>query len=66
MLGVVDQVFPVDRPVVDRAKAIVLSTDSLSARDAIHLAVIQQQGIKQIASFDSGFDGQPGLERLTS
>jgi hypothetical protein len=35
----------VDRPVVDRAKAIVLGTDRLCARDAIHLAVIRQQGI---------------------
>ena len=65
LLGVVDQVFPVDRPAVDRAKTIVLGTDRLSARDAVHLAVIEQHGIKQILSFDAGFDGLPGLERLT-
>ncbi len=66
LLGVVDQVFPVDRPAALRAKAIVLGTDRLSARDAVHLAVIEQHGIKQILSFDAGFDGLPGLERLTS
>ena len=66
LLGVVDQVFPVDRAVVDRAKAVVLGTDRLSARDAIHLAVMQQQGITQVLSFDAGFDGLPGIERLTS
>jgi hypothetical protein len=66
MLGVVDHVFPVDRAVVDRAKAIVLGMDRLSARDAIHLAVIEQHGIKQVLSFDAGFDGLPGIERMTS
>ena len=66
LLGVVDQVFPVDRAVVDRARAIVLGTDRLSARDAVHLAVIEQQGITQVVSFDAGFDGFPGIERLTS
>jgi predicted nucleic acid-binding protein len=66
LLGVVDQVFPVDRAAVDRAKAIVLGTDRLSARDAVHLAVIEQQGITQVVSFDAGFDGLPGIERLSS
>ena len=66
LLGVVDQVFPVDRAVVDRAKALVLGTDRLSARDAVHLAVMEQQGISQILSFDAGFDGLPGIERLTA
>lgn len=66
LLGVVDQVFPVDRAVVDRAKAVVLGTDRLSARDAVHLAVMEQQGIAQIVSFDAGFDGLPGIERLAS
>lgn len=66
LLGVVDHVFPVDRAIVDRAKAIVLGTDRLSARDALHLAVIERQGITQIVSFDAGFDGLPGIERLTS
>jgi uncharacterized protein len=65
LLAVVDQVFPVDRAVVDRAKTIVLGTDRLSARDAIHLAVIEQQGITQILSFDAGFDRLPGIERLS-
>jgi predicted nucleic acid-binding protein len=56
----------VDRPAALRAKAIVLETDRLSARGAVHLAVIEQHGIKQILSFDAGFDGLPGLERLTA
>jgi len=43
----------------------VLSTDRLSARDALHIAVMGHQGIKRILSFDAGFDAFPGVTRLT-
>jgi len=65
LLLAVDQVFPVDKTVVDRAKQIVLGYAQLSARDAVHVAVMQQNGIQQILSFDSGFDTIPGVARLT-
>lgn len=64
LLNVVDEVLPVDRAVAERAKQIVLGYRRLSARDAIHLAVMQQHGIGQILSFDSGFDRFPGVKRL--
>ena len=64
LLGVVDEVFAVDRAVVDRAKAIVLGQRQLSARDALHVAVMQYHGVARILSFDGGFDGVPGVERL--
>ncbi len=64
LLGVVDEIFPVDRAGVERAKAIVFGNQRLSARDALHLAVMEQQGVDRILSFDSGFDGFPGIERL--
>ena len=60
----VDEVLPIDQTVVDRAKQIVLAYRQLSARDGIHLAIMQQHGIAQILSFDSGFDGFPGITRL--
>jgi hypothetical protein len=66
LLGVVDHVFPVDASAVDRAKAIVLGNERFSARDALHLAVMEQQGIERILSFDAGFDGIPGVHRLAS
>jgi predicted nucleic acid-binding protein len=66
LLGVVDEVWPVDRRAVERAKAIVLERDSLSARDALHVALMEQNGVSRIASFDGGFDAFPGLERITS
>ena len=64
LLGVVDQVLAVDRAVVERAKQIVLGNRHLSARDAVHLAVMEQHGIERILTFDSGFDGFPGVQRI--
>jgi hypothetical protein len=64
VLGLVDEVFPVDLAVVERARTIVLGKRRLSARDAVHVAVMEAQGISRILSFDSGFDGFPGIERL--
>jgi len=37
----------------------------LSARDALHIAVMEHHGIEQIMTFDSGFDGFPGITRLS-
>ena len=65
LLGAVDEVLAIDRTVVERAKQIVLGYRRLSARDAVHLAVMEQHGIGQILSFDSGFDGFPGITRLS-
>jgi predicted nucleic acid-binding protein len=36
----------------------------LSARDALHVAIMERHGIDRILSFDSGFDGLPGISRL--
>lgn len=42
-----------------------LGSPQLSARDALHLAVMEQHDIARILSFDSGFDGFPGVTRLS-
>jgi predicted nucleic acid-binding protein len=65
LLGLVDDVLAVDRPVAERAKQIVLGHRRLSARDAVHLAVMERHQIERILSFDSGFDGFPGITRLS-
>jgi predicted nucleic acid-binding protein len=65
LLGVVDQVLDVDRAAVERAKEIVLGRRQLSARDAVHLAIMERHGIQRILTFDSGFDGSPGITRLS-
>jgi uncharacterized protein len=64
LIGIVDDVFPIDAEDVDRAKGIVLERTTLSARDAIHVAMMERHGIERILSFDTGFDGVPGIRRL--
>lgn len=65
LLGVVDEVLPIEAADVVRAKDIVLGKSRLSARDALHLAVMERRGIVNIMSFDRGFDGYPGVSRLS-
>jgi predicted nucleic acid-binding protein len=65
LLGIVDEVLDVNLSAVERAREIVLGHPRLSARDALHLAVMEQHSIEQILSFDSGFDGFPGITRLS-
>jgi uncharacterized protein len=65
LIGIVDQVLAVDRSIAERAKQIVLGYRRLSARDAVHIAVMEHHGIEQIMTFDSGFDGFPGITRLS-
>ncbi|MGC2463344.1 MAG: type II toxin-antitoxin system VapC family toxin [Steroidobacteraceae bacterium] len=64
LLGIVDQVFAIEQSAVERAKTIVLGHPRLSARDALHIAVMEQHRVEQILSFDAGFDGYPGMVRL--
>jgi predicted nucleic acid-binding protein len=66
LLGVVDAVFPVDQAAVLRAREIVLAYPRLSARDALHAAVLEQRGIRRILTFDRGFDELPGIERISA
>jgi predicted nucleic acid-binding protein len=64
--GIVDEVFAVELRDVERAKDILLGTQRLSARDALHLAIMERNRIETILSFDSGFDEYPGITRLAT
>ena len=66
LLGVVEDVYPVDRRAVERAKAIVLERGRLSARGSLHAALMEQNGVSCIASFDAAFDSIPWIERITA
>ena len=66
ILGIVDDVLPVDRDILDRTKAIVLERARFSARAALHVAIMQAHQIPQILSFDGGFDSMPGIKRITA
>ncbi len=64
VLEVVDEVLPVNLETVSRARDIVIGHPNLTARDAIHLAVMRENGIEHILSFDRHFDGLPGITRI--
>jgi predicted nucleic acid-binding protein len=64
LLSIVDVVFPIERPDVERARRLVLGRAPLSARDAVHVAVMQGRDIGRVMSFDRGFDSVPGIERV--
>jgi len=64
LLGVVEVVFPVELGDVDRARDLLLGRWALSARDALHVAIMQRNGVERILSYDRGFEDVPGIERL--
>jgi predicted nucleic acid-binding protein len=63
--GVVDEVLPITEADVLSAKDILLATAGhVSARDALHLAVLRRHDIARIMTFDRGFDRFAGIERV--
>jgi predicted nucleic acid-binding protein len=62
LLAVVDEVFPVERDDVERARRLVQTT-ALSARDAVHVAVMRRHGASRIMTFDRGFDAIADITR---
>jgi predicted nucleic acid-binding protein len=60
----VDEVYSIELSDTERARDLVLGKRKLSARDAIHIAVMERNGIRRILSFDSGFDGISGMTRI--
>ncbi len=63
LLGVVDEVLAIELADVERARSFVLGAARLSARDALHAAVMAREGIERIMTFDTGFDRVPGVRR---
>ena len=64
ILEIVDEVFPIEKADVLRAGEITQTRASMSARDAVHIAVMERHGIRSILSFDADFDRWPGLQRI--
>lgn len=64
ILGVVDEVFAIEKADVLRAGEIAQNRALLPARDAVHIAVMERQGIRSVLSFDADFDRWPGLKRI--
>ena len=62
--AITDEILPFDISEVRAAKTLLDSVDGLSARDALHVAVMRRAGVHRILSFDQGFDVCPGIDRL--
>jgi uncharacterized protein len=57
-------VFPVDLSDTDRARDLLCGGENISARDAVHAAVMLNHGVTEIATFDEGFDRIEGIRRI--
>ena len=64
LLAVVDEVFPIELRDVERSRDVLLAIPGLSARDALHVSVMERRSIARILSFDAGFDALPGVARI--
>ena len=64
LLAVVDTVHAIERQDVERASRILRDHPGLSARDALHVAVMERHEIREILSFDAGFDAVEGIRRI--
>ena len=64
ILDLVDEVFPIEKADVLRASEITQNHATLSARDSVHIAVMERRGVRSILSFDDDFDRWPGLRRI--
>ena len=62
--AITDEVLAFAMPEIRAARALIDSTDGLSARDALHAAIMQQAGVNRILSFNDGFDACSGIDRL--
>ena len=61
----VDQVLSYEMPQVRTARALLATVAGISARDALHVAVMQAVGCSRVLSFDAGFDNCPGIMRVS-
>jgi hypothetical protein len=63
-LEIVDDVLPIESADVIRAAEIVEKRALFSARNGVHIAVMERHGIHEIMSYDADFDRWPGLKRI--
>ena len=64
LLGVVDDVIAIELIDVERARDFALGVSNLSARDALHAAVMEREEIDRIMTFDAAFEVIPGVSRF--
>jgi predicted nucleic acid-binding protein len=64
LLGLVDEVLPIELTEVALAKDLILQYPNASARDALHVASMRTAKLTRIITFDKGFDDFAGVERI--
>lgn len=63
--GVLDEIFAVTGDDVLTARALIGALPALSAREAVHAAVMHRRGVRRILSFDKGFDRLDDIQRVS-
>ena len=63
LTAIADEVYAVTREDVFRARRLVTRAVSLGAREAIHVAVMERNGVERILTFVGAFDAVPGIRR---
>jgi len=62
--GLVDETFPIEVEDVARARDLLREIEALSARDALHAAVMRRHRVQQLLSFDTRFDVLDDVARI--
>ena len=62
--AIADEILTFGMREIRAAKSIIDSVDGVSARDALHVAIMRSSRVGRILSFDRGFDAFPELDRL--
>jgi hypothetical protein len=64
LLAIADTVFPIEQADVENARGLITAKKKLSARDAIHVAIMERYQVKRIMSFDAAFDSVSNITRI--
>jgi predicted nucleic acid-binding protein len=62
--GLFARILPITAAVADRAKHLVDADNRISARDAVHAAVVSEYKLEGICTFDRDFDRIRGCRRV--
>lgn len=62
--GICPVIFPVTLADTDRSRDLVQTLSGCGVRDALHVAVMFNNDVTRIASFDQGFDRIEGVRRM--
>ena len=63
--AIVDETVTFGMSEIRAAREVIDSVQGVSARDALHVAIMHSAGVSRILSMDRAFDLCPGIERLS-